>query len=98
MILDLKRGQNFEKRVTLALASFREPDLFDRRKPVVAFDDGLFASVVNGCRNSTVLQFDYADYRKLAWRIHIRSWKSSLFLDLVSFNASCIGLFADFFP
>ena len=43
MILDLKRGQNFEKRVTLALASVREPDLFDRRKPVVAFDDDLYA-------------------------------------------------------
>lgn len=43
MILDLKRGQNFEKRVTPALASFREPDLFDRRKPVVAFDDDLYA-------------------------------------------------------
>ena len=43
MILDLKRGQNFEKRVTLALVSFREPDLFDRRKPVVALDDDLYA-------------------------------------------------------
>ena len=43
MILDFKRGQNFEKRVTRALASFREPDLFDRRKPVVALDDDLYA-------------------------------------------------------
>lgn len=39
----LRRGQNFEKRVTLALASFRELDLFDWRKPVVAFDDDLYA-------------------------------------------------------